>query len=110
MIPYKLNGDLVKSKKNPDSGENTIPLDYVEGNHHNTCEYFQQSFWELSDDEIQDIVKNKTIVLNLYGFQYPPISIHTVRDEEYENIKTSLESQLEIMIDKENEFNNVRNN
>lgn len=106
MIPYKLTGDLVKSKKHNDS-DNNIELQYVEGSQERTKEYFQQSFWELTDEEINDIVKTKTIALNVFGFQYPPISIQSVKEDEFEYLKESLTSQMKEMLYLEKQLTDV---
>ncbi len=49
-------------------------------------EEISQSIWDLSDEEIKDVLKHKKIVLHVWGYKYPPVGLTVFNDENAENI------------------------
>jgi hypothetical protein len=63
-----------------------MSLHYLEGVDPKDNTYYQQSFWELSDKDIEEIVKTRTVVLNLFGETYPPVSMSVLTKGDHEQI------------------------
>lgn len=82
MKPLNFEGAIIKKTDNYKSEQfNNMDLPVLQGNING--EKISQSIWDLTDQDLQNIIDTRKVILTVWGYEYPPVGLQTAPESDF---------------------------